>query len=63
MKTVSSAGCVFSEGRAGRSSRIWQRKTNIKRLVKVNVESGKSVEEIAEFLEIDLSEVQKIAES
>ena len=33
----------------------------LKRLVRANVESGKSLEEIAEFLELDLSEVQKMS--
>ena len=34
----------------------------LKRLVKANVESGKSLEEIAEFLGLDLSEVQRLTE-
>lgn len=35
--------------------------STLKRLVKVNVESGKSLEEIAEFLGLDLSEVEKLS--
>ena len=34
----------------------------LKRLVRANVESGKSLEEIAEFLELELSEVQSLME-
>ena len=36
--------------------------STLKRLVRANVESGKSLEEIAEFLELDLSEVQRMSE-
>ena len=36
--------------------------STLKRLVRANVESGKSLEEIAEFLELDLSEVQRLME-
>ena len=35
--------------------------STLKRLVKANVESGKSLEEIAEFLGLDLSEVEKMS--
>ena len=35
--------------------------STLKRLVRANAESGKSLEEIAEFLELDLSEVQKMS--
>lgn len=35
--------------------------STLKRLVKANVESGKSLEEIAEFLGLDLSEVDKMS--
>ena len=34
----------------------------LKRLVRANVESGKALEEIAEFLELELSEVQSLME-
>ena len=34
----------------------------LKRLVRANAESGKCLEEIAEFLELDLSEVQRMSE-
>ena len=34
-------------------------KNTLKRLVKSNVETGKSLEEISEFLGLDLSEVQR----
>ena len=36
--------------------------STLKRLVRANAESGKSLEEIAEFLELDLSEVQRLME-
>ena len=36
--------------------------STLKRLVRANAESGKSLEEIAEFLELDLSEVQSLME-
>ena len=36
--------------------------STLKRLVRANVESGKSLEEIAEFLELELSEVQSLME-
>ena len=36
--------------------------STLKRLVRANAESGKSLEEIAEFLELDLSEVQRMSE-
>lgn len=36
--------------------------STLKRLVRANVESGKALEEIAEFLELDLSEVQRMSE-
>ena len=36
--------------------------STLKRLVRANAESGKCLEEIAEFLELDLSEVQRMSE-
>ena len=36
--------------------------STLKRLVRANAESGKSLEEIAEFLELELSEVQSLME-
>lgn len=37
-------------------------KSTLERFVKVNLESGKSMEEIAEFLKMNLSEVEKLSE-
>ena len=48
MKTESSVGCVFSEGRTGRSSRIWRRKMN--------------PDEIADLLGIELEKIDGFME-
>ena len=45
--------------RNGRERRIH---CTLKRLVKTNIAAGKSLEEIAEFLGIDLSEVRALAD-
>ncbi len=45
--------------RNGRERRIH---CTLKRLVKTNIAVGKSLEEIAEFLGIDLSEVRQLSE-
>lgn len=61
MKSAERRGIEIGEERGEKRGIEIGTQSTLKRLVKANVESGKSLEEIAEFLGLDLSEVEKMS--
>ena len=61
MKSAERRGIEIGERRGIAIGEELGTQSTLKRLVKANVESGKSLEEIAEFLGLDLSEVDKMS--
>ena len=61
MKSAERRGIEIGERRGIAIGEELGTQSTLKRLVKANVESGKSLEEIAEFLGLDLSEVEKMS--
>ena len=61
MKSAERRGIEIGEERGEKRGIELGTQSTLKRLVKANVESGKSLEEIAEFLGLDLSEVEKMS--
>ena len=62
MKSAERRGIEIGEERGEKRGIEIGTQSTLKRLVKANVESGKSLEEIAEFLGLNLSEVQRLTE-
>lgn len=61
LKSAERRGIEIGEERGEKRGIEIGTQSTLKRLVKANVESGKSLEEIAEFLGLDLSEVEKMS--